>query len=69
MVSEEEFDAAIKEYDENYLVYRDLRLGQYLMNTLVPTVTDPEIFYEFENPRARILFYTKYVENDSITLL
>jgi hypothetical protein len=68
MVSEVEYDSALAEYDQNYNNYKDLRLGQYLMNVLVPTQSDPEIFYEFSDDRARYLFYVKYVERKSILL-
>jgi hypothetical protein len=39
----------------------DLRLGQYLMNCLVPTEACPEIFYEKDPTKALQLFYEKYV--------
>ena len=38
------------------------RLGQFLMNTLVPKETDAEIFYEEGNIIAVDKFQRKYVE-------
>ena len=39
------------------------RLGQYLMNTLIPSITDPEIFYESNNMVAAKKFQEKYVKD------
>ena len=58
MVSE----AAFQETQEDwYKSDRSQRLGQYLMNILVPTEADPCIFYETNHSEAADKFYYKYV--------
>ena len=43
----------------------DERLGQYLVNVLLPSgKTDPEIFYCVDDNRAVKLFTKKYVGSD-----
>ena len=60
---------AVKEYAEKFTQYYDsavnldgIRLGQYLMNELVPSEACPEVFYE-ENPEdAARIFYEIFVD-------
>lgn len=58
MVSEAAFQEAQEDW---YKSNRSQRLGQYLMNTLVPTETAPRIFYETDHSEAAVKFYYKYV--------
>ena len=40
----------------------EMRAGQYMMNTLFPSVSDPDIFYEKDDNKAFEMFREKYVE-------
>lgn len=40
------------------------RVGQYLMNTLVPSEINPTIFYEIDSGKALGTFFNTYVEVD-----
>lgn len=40
----------------------ELRLGQALVNAMVPTIVDPEIFFEKDPKKAGSLFWDRYVD-------
>ena len=53
------YNAALLAY---YQTDRQLRVGQYLMNELIPAVKDSELFYMVNHKLAIELFTVKYVE-------
>lgn len=47
---------------KSFEVYKNLRLGQYLMNNLVGAVADPQIYYLADDDFALKLFMDRYVD-------
>lgn len=56
------FVNTVTEYHQNFEKYSQLRFGQFLMNKLLPEVSDPEIYYEEDKDKAFLLFQERYVD-------
>lgn len=60
-VTEKQLEDAIHEYGFGP---RPERLGQFLMNTLVPDEVDSEIFYSTDNIEAVDMFIKTFIEGE-----
>lgn len=58
-ISVKDLEEAIRDWEAGD---KNQRLGQYLINTLIPEKTDPVVFYEESHPLASVLFYNFYVD-------
>lgn len=62
-VSQKLYDKAMKQYYSGSEKFRkEQRLGQFLMNTLVPKACCPKVFYDTDAAAAAHLFYMLFVQ-------
>ena len=53
-----------KSFSETYYkskMYKEVRLGQAFLNTMLPDENNPDIFYESDNLNALLKIYRDYI--------
>lgn len=62
-VTVEQVTAKLQEYADQYKDGKpEQRVGQFLMNELVPEAKDSEVFYQENSTRAIALFMERFVD-------
>lgn len=58
-----QFFGWVTSYDRRFGVHNDYRVGQAFINEIMPTVTDPDVFYCLDPRDAIVRIIHKYVKD------